>query len=142
MINTPITHPEILGALAATGHRSKVLVADAHYAAATAVGTRAKVVYLNLEPGSPSITRVVELVSAMVPIELRTCMSNPDADYGGVQEEVTAILGPDVPRQDITREDFYASARSDDLVLCIVTGDTRRFGNVMLTIGVHPRAGS
>ena len=50
---------------------------------------------------------------------------------------VGAILGAEIPHRTVAREEFYALARSEDLVLCIVTGDTRRFANTLLTVGVN-----
>ena len=135
MINARIIHPVIIGALASAGHGSTILVADAHYAVSTTIGANADVVFLNLESGLPSITRVVELISAMVAIESLSTMMNPSDDSGGIQAEIGKLLGS-VPHNRITREDFYAATRSENLALCIVTGDTRRFGNVLLTLGV------
>jgi L-fucose mutarotase len=137
VINGRIIHPTILSALAAAGHRSTILVSDAHYAATTAVGVNAAVVRLNLEKGTPTIPHVVELLASYLPFEKRTTMGTPDPEFGEVQREIEAILGPDVAHESIERGDFYAAARSNDLALCIVTGDTRRFGNVLLTVGVN-----
>jgi L-fucose mutarotase len=53
-----------------------------------------------------------------------------------VQEEARALIGADAPCRLVTRAEFYALARDPNLGLCIVTGDTRRFGNVLLTVGV------
>jgi L-fucose mutarotase len=136
MINAPITHPVIVGALASAGHYSTVLVSDAHYAASTTIGVNADIVYLNLEPGSPTIARVVELIAAMVGIESFSTMANSDDVLEGIEAEMSTLLGLDVTRTRLGRDAFYAAARSDDLALCIVTGDTRRFGNVLLTLGV------
>jgi L-fucose mutarotase len=134
VISAPIIHPVILTALAAAGHRSTVLVADANYAVSTTIGVNAEVVYLNLEPGSPRIERVVELIAAMVPVESRLSMLIPSDDLGAAQEDVDKVIGRNVPHERVTREEFYAATRSESLALCIVTGDTRRFGNVLLTI--------
>jgi L-fucose mutarotase len=141
MINARIIHPVIIGALASAGHGSTILVADAHYAVSTTIGANADVVFLNLESGLPSITRVVELISGMVAIESVSTMRNPNDDSGGIQDEVATLLGSDVPHRRIDREEFYAATRSENLALCIVTGDTRRFGNVLLTIGVTQATG-
>jgi L-fucose mutarotase len=136
MINARIIHPVIIGALASAGHGSTILVADAHYAVSTTIGANADVVFLNLESGSPSITRVVELIAAMVAIESLSTMSNPNGESGEIQEEIALLLDSTVPHRRISREEFYAAARSENLALCIVTGDIRRFGNVLLTLGV------
>jgi L-fucose mutarotase len=137
VISAPIIHPIIIKALAAAGHRSTVLVADANYAVSTTIGVNAKVVYLNLEPGTQRIERVVELIAAMVPVESRQSMLIPSDDLGVAQADVDKVLGMDVPHERLTREQFNAATRSESLALCIVTGDVRRFGNVLLTIGTN-----
>tara|TARA_R110000868_G_scaffold411750_1_gene708744 strand:- start:47164 stop:47601 length:438 start_codon:yes stop_codon:yes gene_type:complete len=137
MINGPIIHPPILGALAAAGHKSTILVADAHYAAATAVGPHATVAYLNFTAGTPLTTEVIAALTSMLPFERRTSMAVPDDVVAEVPAEVGAILGAEIPHRTVAREEFYALARSEDLVLCIVTGDTRRFANTLLTVGVN-----
>ena len=137
MINGTIIHPKILHGLASAGHRSTILVTDAHYAAQTAVGPNATVVLLNLEPGTPTITRVVELLTGYVPVEKYTTMGTPDPEFDEVQQEMATMLGSTAAHAMLDREGFYAAARSADLALCIVTGDTRRFGNVLLTVGVN-----
>lgn len=139
MISSPIIHPPILHALAAAGHRSTILIADAHYAAATAVGSRATVAYLNFTAGTPLTTEVIETLIKVVPIEKHTSMAAPDDTASAVQAQIRAILGGGMPHEEIARGDFYAMARSDDLALCIVTGDTRRFANAILTVGVNTR---
>src|ERR1700722_985744 len=117
MINARIIHPVIIGALASAGHGSTILVADAHYAVSTTIGANADVVFLNLESGLPSITRVVELISTMVDIESLTTMANPNGDAGGIQDEIADLLGPKVPHSRISREEFYSATRSENLAL-------------------------
>lgn len=137
MIRGLITHPIILGTLAAAGHRSTLLICDGHYAAATSVGPNAVVVHLNLEAGNPTVPRVVELIAGAVVIEKRTIMEVPEERFARVQDEVNLVLGSDVELETVSREDFYTAARSTNLALCVVTGDVRRFSNVLLTVGVN-----
>ncbi|HEX4444418.1 MAG TPA: RbsD/FucU domain-containing protein [Galbitalea sp.] len=135
VLNTPIIHPGILAGLASAGHKSMILVTDGYFAASTTTGPNADRVYLNLEAGSPTVTRVVELIARMVPIEGCSRMTVPAGGSDEVQVEVQRILGDGVPCESLERDEFYASARSVDLALCIVTGDTRRFANVLLRVG-------
>jgi len=135
-----LIHPEILGALASGGHGSTVLVTDAHYAAATAVGPNARRVYLNLEPGRPTVPEVLSVLLESVAVEKVTRIE-PAADARPcvVQDEVDALLPAGVTHEFVDRFAFYELARRDDLVLAVVTGDVRRFGNVLLTLGVLGR---
>lgn len=135
MLRAPIIHPDVLRALAAAGHKSLVVVTDAHYAAETTRGRNATVVHGALAPGSPTVTEVVSLIAATLAIEAMTSMTVPDASLGGVVAEVAAALG-DPPHDWVERAEFYALSRSDDVVLCVTTGDTRRFANVILRVGV------
>jgi L-fucose mutarotase len=135
VLNTPIAHPQILEALASAGHKSLVLVADAFFAAMTTTGPNSARVYLNLEAGYPTVPHVVDLIARMVPIEKLTTMRTPDNISSDVSTEVVNLLGRSVDHEAVDRSDFYKLARSTDLALCIVTGDTRRFANAMLRIG-------
>ncbi|WP_026037535.1 RbsD/FucU domain-containing protein [Salinibacterium sp. PAMC 21357] len=137
MISAPIIHPPILGALAAAGHKSTIMIADAHFAAATIAGKRATVAYLNFTAGTPLTTDVLAVLTQMVPFERYTSMLTPESIASPVSAEVKTILGGDVPHDLLERDDFYDLVRSDNLVLCIVTGDTRRFANILVTVGVN-----
>ncbi|WP_409464980.1 RbsD/FucU domain-containing protein [Amycolatopsis sp. GA6-003] len=138
MIANTITHPEVLSALARAGHGSTVLVADGHWAANRA-GPRARTVFLNLTAGTPTVPEVTAVVRGTVHIERITQMRpSPDSLPSEVQDQTAALFSPGVPRTLVSREEFYALAGSDDLVLAVVTGDRRRFGNVLLHVGVLP----
>ncbi|MEL0626159.1 RbsD/FucU domain-containing protein [Salinibacterium amurskyense] len=140
MISAPIIHPPILSALAAAGHKSTIMIADAHFAAATTAGRRATVAYLNFTEGTPLTSDVLATLMQMVPFERYTSMVTPDGFHSPVSAEVEALLGSDVPHDLLEREEFYDLIRGDDLILCIVTGDTRRFANVLVTVGVNTRS--
>jgi L-fucose mutarotase len=136
MIKGTITHPQILQALATAGHKSTVLIADAHYAAATAVGPNAHIVHLNLTAGAPTIPDVLRAVLDTVVVEHASQIkATADALPSTVQEEVAATLPTGLPLEYVERYAFYELARQGDLALAIVTGDTRRFGNVLLRLG-------
>lgn len=137
MIRNTLTHPEILSSLAAAGHGSTVLITDGHYAARTAVGPNASRVYLNLTADWPRVTDVLRLVLGAVEVEAATMIQpSPDALPCEAQVEIGRLLPSSLTPQLVDRARFYDRARSLDLVLCIVTGDTRRFANVLLTVGV------
>lgn len=138
MIATTITHPEVLAALARAGHGSTVLVADGHWAANRA-GRHARTVFLNLTSGTPTVPEVTAAVRDTVRIERITQMRpSPESLPSEVQDQTAALFSTEVPRALASREEFYALAGSDDLVLVVVTGDRRRFGNALLHVGVLP----
>ncbi|MBK8462242.1 MAG: RbsD or FucU transport [Nigerium sp.] len=134
MIRGTITHPDVIAALARAGHKSTVLITDIHYAAATCVGPNARTVFLNLTAGKPTIPEVLQAVQATVVVEHATLMQpSADALPSPLQDHIAGLLRQ--PVEHVQREEFYALARSRDLALAIVTGDTRRFGNVLLRLG-------
>lgn len=139
MISARLTHPEMIAALAAAGHGSTVLLTDGYYPARTAVGPNAQTVHLNLTKGTPTVPEVLSVVLETIAVEKATLISpSADALPSVVQEDVRRLLPEATPMEHVGRHDFYALARTPDLALCVVTGDDRRFANVLLTIGVVP----
>lgn len=137
MISSRLSNPPMLAALAAAGHGSTVLITDGHYPAKTAVGRNAVTVHLNLEAGVPTVPAVLATVLDTVAIECATVIRpSADATPCAVHDEVTQLLPNGMQLHLVDRFDFYDLARGDDLALCVVTGDTRRFANVLLTLGV------
>lgn len=135
MLNTPLLHPEILRALAAAGHGSRVLIADGNYPLSTATSPTASRVYLNLRPGCVTVTEVLATLATVLPIESALGMQTRDGQAAPIHAEIQHLLGS-LPLELKGRHDFYAEARSADTTLAIATGEQRRFANVLLTIGV------
>ena len=63
MLTYRLLHPEILEALAAAGHGSRVLIADGNYALATNTSDRARRVFLNLAPDLVRVTDVLGVLA-------------------------------------------------------------------------------
>jgi L-fucose mutarotase len=136
VLRYPLLHPPLLSALAAAGHGSRVLIADANYPHSTGASPRAARVFLNLRPGLVTVDQVLEPVLSAIPVEL-ACVMRPDdgsepAAFGRYRE----MLGGDLPLQPLGRHEFYAACREPDLAVCVATGDVRLYANLLLTIGV------
>ncbi|MCC9711464.1 RbsD/FucU family protein [Streptomyces sp. MNU76] len=137
MLLTDLLHPEILRSLAGAGHGARVLLADGHYPASTAVGERARTVHLNLTPGLLDVTTVLQVLLRAVPVESAQVMVPPeDEPEPPAVTEYRSLLAP-APVQPLGRFEFYDAARSPDLALAIVTADIRTYANLLLTIGVR-----
>ncbi|MCX2748219.1 RbsD or FucU transport [Arthrobacter sp. MI7-26] len=140
MIQGKLTHPQIISALAAAGHGATVLISDGHYSAATAVGPNASTIFLNLQAGTPTVPQVLDVVLQMVTVEkLTRILPSEDARPCLVHSEIDTLMPEGTKDEFVDRFRFYDLARSADLALCIVTGDSRRFANVLLTLGVLPQ---
>ncbi len=136
MLKTTLLHPRILAALASSGHFSRVLVADGNYPVASCSNPAAEKVFLNLMPGVVSTTEVLEALLDTVVFNSAAVMAAPAGFEAPVQDRYGEMLGESVPMQRLDRQAFYDAVRSQDTTLVIQTGDTRRFANLLLTIGV------
>jgi L-fucose mutarotase len=136
MIRGEIKHPDVLAALAAAGHGSKIIITDAHYPVATAIRQGAPVVRLALVAGEPTVSFIAQRIVTAIPVESAELPKVPDEHLPSeVHAELFGILG-DTPINWVSRNELYEVGRSEDIALCLVSGDTRRFGNLVLTIGV------
>lgn len=136
MLKTKLLHPEILQALASNGHGSRVLIADGNYPFTTGSPAAARRVYLNLALDQLSSTEVLKVLAASVPIEQALVMLPADDSVPVIHDEFREILGANVPLEKVKRLEFYEQAKSTDTCLVIATGESRRFANILFTIGV------
>ena len=135
MIKAEILHPQLLAALARAGHKARILISDANYSFVTNSSPRAEIVYLNFVPGMVPSTRILSSVGKLINVEQATMMAWPDEFENSVHEEYVDILPDGTPMELVSREDFYAAAKSPDTLLVIASGETRRFANIILTVG-------
>ncbi|MDE9365407.1 RbsD/FucU domain-containing protein [Luteipulveratus sp. YIM 133132] len=138
MLRFSLIHPQILSALAAAGHGSTVLVADANYAHSTGTNPAAPVVQLNLSPGLVSVAQVLSALVGAAPFERARLMAPDDGSASPCAHEYGAMLGPQVPVEVLPRVAFRDACRGVDHALTIATGDDRYYANVLLTIGAVP----
>ncbi|MFI2105613.1 RbsD/FucU domain-containing protein [Isoptericola sp. NPDC019693] len=145
MLRYQLLHPGLVAALAAAGHGSRVLLADANYPHSTGARPGAARVHLNLRPGLLTVDQVLEVLLDAVPVESAAVMVP-----GGVAGDVVAagepipahtgyreMLGPDVGWDELDRFGFYSAARADDVAVLVATGDQRVYANLLLTLGVR-----
>lgn len=145
MLRTQLLHPHILSALAKAGHGSKVLISDGNYPHWTTRSPNAEVVYLNLRPGLPTVTDVLEVLVSAIPIEAAEVMDTLKTGPYAMKEdppiwnEFSQILsgaGLNLTLSRIERFAFYDAAGASDVCLTIATGEQRIYANLLLTIGV------
>lgn len=146
MLKHRLIHPQINAILAKAGHHAKVLIADGNYPASSTMGPNAELVSLNLSPGLVTCTQVLEALVDAVPIEAaNTMMYETEGQYALTEDppvwaqyrEVFAREKVGVELKPIAKWDFYPAVNTPDHVLTIQTGDTQRFANLLLTIGVR-----
>lgn len=136
MIKAKLIHPEILGALAACGHFSRILIADGNFPVATMANPGARKVFLNLMPGVPTVTQVLEAIVSVTVIQSACVVAPPEDAFRAVHKEYRELLPADVGWEEKERWAFYDEVKSTDTGIVIATGDVRRFANLLLTVGV------
>lgn len=136
MIKSAILHPHLLSALAKCGHKTQILIADSNYSFVTNSSPGAIIVYLNFAPGMIESTFILEKLLSYINVEEAVLMSSPDDFNNTIEQEYQNILSPGTVLSWSEREDFYAQAKSSDTLLVIATGETRRYANILLTVGV------
>jgi L-fucose mutarotase len=136
MLKSKLLHPEILRVLGSSGHFSQILIADGNYPFASRSGPKATTVYLNLMPGIPKTTDVLEALLDMIPIQEATVMEAPAGVPTPIHDEYAKMLPQGLEMKRLERYAFYDAACSPLTSLVIATAETRRFANLLLTIGV------
>jgi len=135
MLTTPITHPELLAALARCGHGSKILLADGNYPHVTGVPATAERIGLNVTAGLLTVDQILGPLSRSLPIESCEFMLTADSTKAPAVTGYEEIL-PAVTFSGHERFAFYAAAREPDVAVVIATGDDRQYANLLLTVGV------
>ena len=136
MIDAKLIHPQILDALGKAGHGATILIPDGNYPVATGAHPSAQRVYLNLAPGTVTVTEVLAAILSVTPIEAAHVMRRDDGDEPSIYADFRALLPDDVALTPLERFAFYAEAKKEDCCLVIATGEQRIFANILLTIGV------
>ncbi|WP_016777225.1 L-fucose mutarotase [Anaerophaga thermohalophila] len=137
---SPLISPELLKVLASMGHGDEIVLADAHFPGHS----------MNDNVLRADGLRIPELLEAIMPLfELDTYVSSPVVMMAPVKGD---SLNPDVERsylekikkeapevtsvQRIDRFAFYERTKSAFAV--VMTGETAKYGNVLLKKGVTP----
>ena len=136
MLKGKLLHPGILRVLGESGHGSRVLIADGNYPFNTGSPPSAERVFLNLMPGMPKVTDVLEALVTAIPIEAATVMVPPDGAAQPIHAEFRKLLPSGIELTEKKRYEFYEEVKSPNTALVIATGEQRRFANLVLTIGV------
>lgn len=141
MLNYTLLHPQLLTALATSGHGGQLLLADGNYPYTTIRHPQAQVIYLNLSPGLVGINDVLRALLEATAVEAATLMRSPDGADVPAHEEYRALLRPEVSITTAERFDFYDQVRQPSVATVVATGDTRICANLLLTIGVRTEDG-
>ncbi|HIF4663661.1 TPA: RbsD/FucU family protein [Citrobacter koseri] len=135
MIKSDIIHPDLLQALAQCGHKANILIADANYSFLTNSSPQARIIWLNFSPGLIGSVMILEKILAYINVEKATLMTSPAEFDNTIEREYRGLLSEMTELSHVERNAFYALAKSSDTLLVIASGETRRFANILLTVG-------
>jgi L-fucose mutarotase len=146
MLTSKLLHPEILATLARAGHHGKILIADGNYPASSTLGPNAKLVSLQLMPGLPTVTQVLEAILSAIPIDRANTMNYEKTGPYALSEDppvwpqfrqTIKNAGLKLELEPIEKWEFYKAVNTPDHILTIQTADQQRFANLLLSIGVR-----
>jgi len=137
---SPLLSPELLAALCRMGHGDELILADAHYPGHT----------FNKHVIRADGLGIAALLDAILPLfELDAYVPHPLAMMAAVEGDIldpaveanyVAAMKPHVPElpeiQRIDRFEFYE--RSKTAFAVVMTGETAKYGNILLKKGVTP----
>ncbi|HCR9750524.1 TPA: RbsD/FucU family protein [Citrobacter koseri] len=135
MIKSDIIHPDLLQALAQCGHKANILIADANYSFLTNSSPQARIIWLNFSPGLIGSVMILEKILGYINVEKATLMTSPAEFDNTIEREYRGLLSEMMELSHVERNAFYALAKSSDTLLVIASGETRRFANILLTVG-------
>jgi L-fucose mutarotase len=146
MLKSKLLHPEILATLARAGHHGKILIADGNYPASSTLGPNAKLISLQLMPGLPTVTQVLEAILSAIPIDKANTMDYEKTGQYALSEDppvwpqfrqTIKNAGLKIELEPIEKWEFYKAVNTPDHILTIQTADQQRFANLLLSIGVR-----
>jgi len=137
----PAISPELLKILAEMGHGDEIILADAHFPGHT-------LNFCLIRADGLSITTLVDAVLPLFELDSYACplvmMQAVEGDLldPEVERQYMEVIHRHVPAANpptrIGRFDFYDRAREAFAV--VITGETRKYGNLLLKKGVAPPA--
>lgn len=137
---SPLFSPELLATLYAMGHGNEIVLADAHFPGDTMNDFVIRADGLKIADLLDAIIPLFELdVYVDDPVVMMACVpgDEPDAQVEADYRAAITRHAPDAPDiQFIDRFAFYDRAKMASAV--VLTGETRKYGNIILKKGVTP----
>ena len=134
MLTARLINPEIMAVLAKCGHGDKILIADGNYPLDSKSGNAAKV-YLALEKNCPAATEVLEVLKSAVNFEKAELMMPDTGSEPEIFGEYRQLL-PGVEFECLGRYEYYDACCAGQVKLAVLSGESRTFANILLTVGV------
>jgi L-fucose mutarotase len=137
---SPLLSPELLATLCEMGHGDEIVLADAHFPAASVAERLIRADGLRIADLLGGILPLFELDAYVAAPVAMMAVGPGDTVDPSVEERYRSVLGRHAPKvappERIERHAFYERARKAFAV--VATGDTAKYGNIILKKGVTP----
>lgn len=135
---SPVVSPDLLKTLAEMGHGDEIVFSDAHFPANKFARDGAVLIRADGLAADRLLAGVIplfELDSYATPVVMMEAVSG-DALDPAVEEAYRTALGYDGKIERMERFAFYERAKKAYAI--VITGETRKYGNIILKKGVTP----
>ena len=134
---SPAISPELLKVLAEMGHGDEIVFSDAHFPAHTMNARVIRADGLGCDELLKGIAPLIELDSYATPVVMMEAVKGDTLDPE-VEKKYRAALGYKGEIERMERYAFYERAKKAYAV--VLTGETAKYGNVIIKKGVTPVA--
>lgn len=134
---SPVLSPELLKVLAEMGHGDEIVFADAHFPGHSVNARVIRADGLGCADLLKGLSPLFELDSYAVPVIMMAPVPGDDLDPD-VEKRYRAALSYDGKIEQVERYAFYERAKKAYAV--VLTGETAKYGNIIIKKGVIPVA--
>lgn len=136
---SPVISPDLLKILAEMGHGDEIVISDAHFPGHTFNDRVVRADGIGAERLLAGIIPIFELDSYAVPVIMMQAVPGDKLDPA-VEDKYRKALGYEGEIERVERFAFYERARKAYAV--VVSGETAKYGNIILKKGVIPVSGT
>ncbi|NEY29151.1 L-fucose mutarotase [Escherichia coli] len=136
---SPLISPQLLKTLAEMGHGDEIIFSDAHFPAHSMGPKVIRADGLRVSDLLAAIIPLFELDSYAPPLVMMAAVEGDTLDASVEQRYLQALSCPDRSNLSVTRIDRFAFyERAQKAFAIVITGETAKYGNILLKKGVTP----
>lgn len=136
---SPLISPQLLKTLAEMGHGDEIIFSDAHFPAHSMGPKVIRADGLRVSDLLAAIIPLFELDSYAPPLVMMAAVEGDTLDASVEQRYLQALSSTDRHDLSVTRIDrFTFYERAQKAFAIVITGETAKYGNILLKKGVTP----
>lgn len=136
---SPLISPQLLKTLAEMGHGDEIIFSDAHFPAHSMGPKVIRADGLRVGDLLAAIIPLFELDSYAPPLVMMAAVEGDTLDASVEQRYLQALSSTDRHDLSVTRIDRFAFyERAQKAFAIVITGETAKYGNILLKKGVTP----